>query len=398
MEDDILGYWVYIPRYAYQVMRWSALDNTPITTPEAFNIAFQKKDDTKYYPFEIGNHHHPYDYRTGYNEDEWDWAPNLCNQSSNTLPDPQYKDDSCWATHPAFTFGKTELNGIWIGKFETTGTAAEPTIKPNLASLRSQVIGVQFSTAVNMSQNPDGAAGGMNPSGTTYYPVAKDAGANKQNLSNQTQSRMLKNSDWGATTYLATSAYGRGVSEVWNNSNSLYITGCAGSSVSANSEALCNAYDSANGVHASTTDNIYGIYDMSGGSYEYTMANRGAISSTSWISTMPQTRYFDRYYVAPFGTKLITSTSSTEYYYNYDICAFPTCGGQANYETTTPQSISTSSQSWFSDYSNFTSSSNPWSHRGGFYGNDSNAGIFASDDGDGDGSTRASYRVVLNNF
>ena len=29
-------------------------------------------------------------------------------------------DQTVWATHPAFSFGNKELNGIWVGKFETT--------------------------------------------------------------------------------------------------------------------------------------------------------------------------------------------------------------------------------------------------------------------------------------
>jgi hypothetical protein len=399
MEDDILGYWVYIPRYAYQVMRWSALGNTPITSPEAFNIAFQHKDDTKYYPVGEDNSNlqdpsSPMDYRTAVAST---YSQANCNKLSNELPPWQAANDSCWATHPAFTFGKTELNGIWVAKFETTGTAASPTIKPNLSSLRSQTIGSQFSIVVNMSRNPDGAAGGANFDGPSYYPVSKDAGANKQNLSNHTQSRMARNTDWGAAAYLATSSYGRNSTQVWINNNSSYVTGCAGDSVSDFSVSTCNRYNTTTGVHASTTDNIYGIYDMSGGTAEYTMSNLGAIS-TSYITTMPQTRYLDIYYVGPFGIKPPTSSSSTGYYYNFDVCTFPTCGGQALYETTAVQRVSTYYQSWNSEYSTFADSSYPWFYRGQGHGATVRAGMFAGNRYDGRADTIFSSRPILSKF
>jgi type IV pilus assembly protein PilA len=41
-------------------------------------------------------------------------------------------------THTAFTFNGTELGGIWVGKFETTGTITAPTILPDTTSIRSQ--------------------------------------------------------------------------------------------------------------------------------------------------------------------------------------------------------------------------------------------------------------------
>ncbi|HHT38169.1 MAG TPA: hypothetical protein GXZ95_01990, partial [Mollicutes bacterium] len=68
--------------------------------------------------------------------------------------------------------------------------------------------------------------------------------------------------------YLSKSQYGN-PNEIWNNSNNSYKTGCAGSSVDASNEDICNEYHTTDGVKASTTGNIYGIYDMSGGAFEY---------------------------------------------------------------------------------------------------------------------------------
>jgi hypothetical protein len=144
-EDDILGYWVYIPRYAYQVMRYSPFNyplcgNGALSGPicpndgqTPFTIKFQKKTDAKLIP-------------TG-NDDEGDYRELVA-------------DENRWATHPAFTFDGTELNGIWVGKFETgtdyycvntdatipvsCGANVAPTnifIKPGYAPMNNKYIG-----------------------------------------------------------------------------------------------------------------------------------------------------------------------------------------------------------------------------------------------------------------
>ena len=94
---------------------------------------------------------------------------------------------------------------------------------------------------------------------------------------------MMKNTEWGAVAYLQHSAYGSAMS-VRQNNNSDYLTG-----YQANAEPTCgytktneecNRYCNdntcntpyPNSVLASTTNNISGIFDMSGGSWEYVMA------------------------------------------------------------------------------------------------------------------------------
>ena len=71
----------------------------------------------------------------------------------------------------------------------------------------------------------------------------------------------------GATVYLAHSQYGRNGYELDVNNNGQYITGNGGGVVGSKSSAptnVINRYDTAIGAKASTTGNIYGIYDMSG--------------------------------------------------------------------------------------------------------------------------------------
>ena len=82
--------------------------------------------------------------------------------------------------------------------------------------------------------------------------------------------------------------------------------------------------------------------------------------------------YVDLYVAAPNGSfgapaswSYNTNTSS-EQYYNYDVCTFETCGGTATYETMAVQSVSRSAQSWGGTFSYFVSSSYPWFYRGSY--------------------------------
>ena len=101
---------------------------------------------------------------------------------------------------------------------------------------------------------------------------------------------MIKNMEWGAVTYLSHSKYGTCTDgtcvEIVQNKNSSYYTG-GGTS---------NAYKT--NVTQSTTGNIYGVYDMSGGAWEYVMGNMvnnsGTFySSSAGFSVSPASKYYD---------------------------------------------------------------------------------------------------------
>ena len=102
-NNDVLGYWVYIPRYAYEVQRRDATDKN--VDPQNFDIVFQTADEKNTpAPTKSTTTNH-LDYRT----------------SGISRTYVANSDNTTWATNPAFTWGDTELNGIWVGKFETTG-------------------------------------------------------------------------------------------------------------------------------------------------------------------------------------------------------------------------------------------------------------------------------------
>ncbi|MEG2322388.1 MAG: hypothetical protein RSB71_02750 [Bacilli bacterium] len=308
LEEDVLAYMVWVPRYEYH------FDTNKIGTdknkPGAIDIKFTK---------------------------------------SSTAT-------SGYIMHPAFTFDNKQLNGLWVGKFETTGTVEKPTIKPNNVSLTNQNVSTQFNTAQIFN---------------TYGLTNAD-------------SHMMKNTEWGAVAYLTQSIYGRCVSETSceevtiNNINtdmaSSYagsITGCAGDTVSAGMvrSATCpdtNKYQTLKGMKASTTGNITGIYDMSGGTYEYVMGNFNKTIGNSGFSGMPAAKYFDLYTI---------STSIN--------------GDATNAENT---------NGFYGDDANFTNVDKPWFMRGGNYAYFGIAGIFAFYNYTGEGYGNFGFRITFTNL
>ena len=317
--DEIMQMYVYIPRYKYQL--FNAEDGT--SNPQAINITFESKTTSK---------------STGSRNGEW-------------------------LTHPAFTFGDKELAGIWVGKFETSNTAELPKIVPNVSSLRNMTVSAQFNTSRLMTTTL----------ASTYGTSTND------------DSHMMKNMEWGAVAYLSSSIYGRYTNastciesgcEVWINNNSSYTTGCAGSSVSASEASTCNAWNTATGVNASTTGNIYGIYDMSGGAWEYVMGNYNDTISSAGFSSMPEAKYYDKY----------TGTDSSSDFTKYHL-------GDATKETL--KAKSGGQNAWYQDYSYSVNSSYPWVERGGSFNYSTIAGVFYFNGDNGDSYDNISFRVVL---
>ena len=313
-ESDILAYYVWIPRYKYQI--WSnngAIGTTPV---RQINIEFE----------------------------------------SNEKPISSGTTIGSWRTHPAFIWDGSPVSGIWVGKFETShstlsssttldnlscnsstcGNANGIIIKPNVASLRYNSVSNQFYASISMVM-----------SGSSAF------GLNKS----YSDSHMMKNSEWGAVAYLSHSQYGIN-SEIRINNNSSYITGCGASTENGSSTSSCEiTYGGATSYPQSTTGNITGVFDMSGGAMEYVMGNYNNTIMDSGFSAMPPSKYYDLYLSSQF-----TGNSST----NINMCTIETCGGHALFET----------QSWYSDGKTFVNPNRPWFMRGGVYSNNSTAGVW----------------------
>jgi len=181
---------------------------------------------------------------------------------------------------------------------------------------------------------------------------------------------MMKNTEWGAVAYLSHSKYGIG-KEIANNNYNGYMTGC-GSAIVVEGQVYsdtCDTYTTANGLQASTTGNITGIYDMVGGAYEYVMGVLNKTASQSGISAWPNEKYYDNY----------TSTTITS------TCNSGICYGHALSET----------QGWYSDSNTSFNGFYVWFQRGGPYNFTSTAGVFSFSAGGGDAFGSHSFRVVI---
>ena len=201
---------------------------------------------------------------------------------------------------------------------------------------------------------------------------------NEYGLSTDTSkvdSHMLKNMEWGAVAYLTHSDYGRcngsSCEEVTINNNSSYTTG-GGNYVS--------------NVAQSSTGNIYGIYDLSGGAWEYVMGNMSK-SAGSYVYNL---NYGDGIFKYSASTAKYIDTYAYGTTYN-DQTAY----NRARLGDATGEVVVSSNTAWNNDYADFVGSSDPWFRRGGVYFTGSSAGVFGFNRYSGDSNGSHSARAAL---
>ena len=382
--SDILQYYVWIPRYKYELFSNATnvdnMINSGNTPAQKINIEFVGTDEV--------------------------------NDSTKSEKNGYNKGESY--VHPAFTFGTKELSGIWIGKFE-----------PSHTTLSNHTTANQLGCSNENCTNADGIRILPNKISITFDNVANQFYASRSIersgnpfglTESQVDTHMMSNFEWGAVAYLSSSKYGRYNSdgscissgcEIWiNNTMSRSVctdgyngnhcggtvTGCSAiSSASDNVRAsmtTCggDAYNwngTTNNGRSSTSGNIYGIYDMSGGTLEYVMGNmaqNGNINAytvqNSGFSSQPSAKYLQLY---EYGTTELVHTRGKL--------------GDATRETLA--TFNSNTGSWYSDYALFVSSSYPWFNRGGRATNGADAGVFAFNRLHGGAITHTSFRVVL---
>jgi len=198
-------------------------------------------------------------------------------------------------------------------------------------------------------------------------------------------SHMLTNMEWGAVAYLTHSKYGRcngsSCTEIAINSYSsgsgtsqIIKSGCGPQSSGSTSEGTtCNAYTTTLGLTASTTGNIYGIYDMSGGTNEYIMGN---MSSTSGSYT---------YNASWGGSNFTYNTSNSKYITAYANGSNSSAQLQSNIGRlgdATSEVVKSTFGGWYSDAAWFPNSSNPWVDHSGDCVTGNGAGVFSFANGD----------------
>ena len=232
VEDADLGsMFVWIPRYAYSINKYkTAASGSEGQTQEIHDISFL-----------LGTSDSDVDGKT---------YPKTYDAKNAEVGKPTPK-----IVHPTFNFDGKELKGIWFAKFEasmdeSTGHSNENNkescnfvdakgcikILPSKLTWRNIQLGNIFLNCKNM--------------------IVSD---NSYGLTN-VDSHLMKNAEWGAVAYLTTSKYG--ITPTINKLSSTtpngeYMTWTGG-----------NKYREF--ISQSTTGNTTGIYDMNGGSWEYT--------------------------------------------------------------------------------------------------------------------------------
>ncbi len=326
-ESDIESYFVWIPRYRYKLFHANQADGTEARLPgsiaQTIEIEFESKD----------------------------------------TPVSNGSKDGEWLTHPAFT--NFDVNGLWVGKFEigykgatsvssAQVSSSDPTkiqVKPNVYSWRSNSVGNFFKAMYNYNRELD--------------------------------SHMMKNTEWGAVAYLSHSRYGINT-EVRINNNSSYLTGYAANTKDASGSTTANQpYNTETGYLASTTGNITGVYDMSGGAWEYVAGYRDGTIGSSGL-TLDEIRntyskYIDVYesdsMISSYSKRILGDATGEMGPFYYDGSYYR--------------------NNWYNDYLHFVEKDYPWFGRGGDYKNGSGAGQFYFARYTGNTNTNSGARLVL---
>ena len=365
------SYWVWIPRYAYKIT-----SGYQSSTAGTIDVKFL--------------------YRTNPNT--------YSGETVSTFPTYNGNAQTNYVLHPAFNFGGTQVSGIWVAKFEASNNGGKIKIVPDVVSWRNINIANIYNNIRSMETD-------------TLY------GWN--NTGSGIDTHLMKNIEWGVVAYLYYSNYGKygntsyigSNKEIYLNNSTSFITGrsmgapggsgiitptneyitegyytydgkCA--TIHANLPAPCNSgsvgqnlINKSLSFGATTTGNITGIYDMSGGSWEYVMANLDNIAGSSGLNpaSIPD-KYIDRY--------------SNTFNYGYSNIYF----GDSFYETSYNAYINNSignqnGAAWYTDYSCALNSTLPWIDRGGDFFNNIYAGQFSFYCRSGDAANYSSFRPVL---
>ena len=307
-SSDILGYFVWIPRFKYQI--WD--NDGSSKTPQTINVKFES-------------------------------GVNMTGSGST---------NGEWITHPAFCFGTVindsrkkcsgeEVTGLWIGKFETSGSVTDPKVISNASALVSQNLSNQIKTAKAF---------------TTKYSLIKES-----------DSHVMKNTEWGAVAYLSHSKYGN-----YNTSSSKNVE------VTVNNGSTTGGGTFTSNTNQSTTNNAYGVYDMAGGKKERVASNvlttsKNFNAASSGITQL-DSKYYDKY------ANITVNTTHTNGHL-----------GDATKEIT----LVGSNTGWYDDKTLSAVSSTPFYIRGGLSSDSNSAGIFAFESDNGASNSSVGFRIVL---
>ena len=415
--EDITTMWVWIPRYKYVI--WAG-NNNP-SEEQLINVEFEHGID-----------------KTGTVTCVDNILTATDSNTSQTCTDSTYGsivNNQSTYTHPAFTFGDEELTGFWMAKFEMstddensvcTSTSVTSScnindlnviIKPDTLSLRYQRVSNEFATIRRMELYDNIHGFSQDSTVTSHLDSNGYLTGDIKNDSNNFDTHMIKNMEWGAVAYLSYSKYGKWSNPLYtgdyrrvykNNyddyvsSGFIFRTGYSsgtyngnsltnsGSTFLYNDMTIATEGRGYRGAGASTTGTVYGIYDMNGGAYDYVMGNIVNSSgnfypsyadtwSTANTGNIPNDKYYDKY-------SYNTSSSSVNSQMRGKL-------GDATKEVTTTFGVS--SGGWGGVSSGMPYSSYSWFSRGGSASVSSRWGVMYQNNNDGGSTNFYSSRPSL---
>ena len=214
-NDDVNAFYVWIPRFKYMI--WNGMGEISIDSYNAYgkgiDIRFENRKNTS---------------------GVITCTTDKCFSDVNKTINLSNNDNGKYYTHPAFTKASEELTGFWVGKYEIS-SSNNTCNGDNLNNCISASFDIQIKDNNNVWRNN---------SLSNYYRAVSKLGENYH---------IVKNTEWGAITYLMYSNYGKCAANQCGKitPNETYISG--------------------NEINDSTTGNVYGVFDMAGGASEYTM-------------------------------------------------------------------------------------------------------------------------------
>ena len=345
-ESDIQSYFVWIPKYKYKL--W----NTGVASKgvHEIDIVFDEND-------------------TNDIEGVSCKTPMVSGESGNC-------NNGEYMTHPAFISMNT--NGFWVGKFETgyKGATGAATAKVNANDISKVII---------------------KPNAFSWRGInVYNAFLNSYNYQRDLDSHLIKNTEWGAVAYLSHSKYGINT-EVNVNNNSNYKTGYSAlpstnqqtyPGTSGDGAKFNSTYNTEIGYLASTSGNISGVYDMSGGAWEYMSSYITGKPGSSGFSTTTLANYDSKYFDVYNASSAVTT-------YQYRILGDATGEMGTFKQYLDGDNGSRLHSSWYGDSSSFVDSSYPWFGRGGHYAYGVLSGAFCFSRYNGWIDSYGGFRIVL---
>lgn len=269
--SDVSAFYVWIPRFKYKVWNITGTIQNPFYNAEntGIDITFEENTTTS---------------GTIYCQ------KGICYNDNLMITKVTDQDNGKYYTHPAFTNGEQELTGFWVSKYEVSHNKTIESKPGNNVTANKSLIDF-------------------------YQEIT--------NLSQKNNYHMIKNTEWGAITYLSHSKYGlcHDLKCQPITANQTFISGS-------------NLFDT-------TTGNQTGVYDMVGSTAEFVMSNYANIDGQISLNNLETSNV------------IINSNDYDLYYPNTFIL------GDATLEVTT------NNLSWNNGLANFINDTNNWFVRGG---------------------------------